>query len=363
MIRTVLITNIPAPYREKIHKLVSNQLNNLYTVIYLKSIEPNRKWKFQLENYNKIFLKSRSFEYSKYQYIHFTFRIWKELNKINPQVVITTGFSPTMLLAFIWCKIKKRKHICFTDGTIQSEKNLSRILILLRKIVFRYTSAFIGASENSLDLYRNYKIPNKNLFISYLCANNDYFIQFKNSKKKYDIMFSGQLIDRKMPLFFINVAKKIKKKLGKCSVLIIGSGDLKDTVINMLKINNIDYSYPGFIQQEDLPKHYASAKVLLFPTLNDPWGLVANEACAVGVPVITCNNAGAANELIIHNYNGFVLPIQSDDNWAEHTIKLINDSFLYQTLSKNAIESIQKYNYENAAKGIVNAIKHTSTIE
>jgi putative transposase len=53
----------------------------------------------------------------------------------------------------------------------------------------------------------------------------------------------------------------------------------------------------GYFSQNELPYYYALTRVFLFPTLLDPWGVVANEACAAGVPVITCSNAGAAGDL------------------------------------------------------------------
>jgi glycosyltransferase involved in cell wall biosynthesis len=46
-----------------------------------------------------------------------------------------------------------------------------------------------------------------------------------------------------------------------------------------------------------LPAVYSSADVLIFPTLEDPWGLVANEAMLAGIPVLCSKYAGCAEEL------------------------------------------------------------------
>jgi len=126
----------------------------------------------------------------------------------------------------------------------------------------------------------------------------------------------------------------------------------------MLDEYGIDYRFAGFISQEDLPHYYASSKLLLFPTLSDPWGVVANEAGAVGVPVITCENAGVAHDLIINNYNGYILPLHAE-TWAEHIVELLKDDNLYARLSKNALSKVQEYSYEVAAQGIIDAILFT----
>jgi glycosyltransferase involved in cell wall biosynthesis len=63
----------------------------------------------------------------------------------------------------------------------------------------------------------------------------------------------------------------------------------------------------GSLPQAELFRAYASASVLVFPTLLDGFGMVAAEALAHGLPVITTDRAGAA-DLITEGQNGFVLP-------------------------------------------------------
>lgn len=358
--KTVAITNIPAPYREKIHENVASHFEGNYSVIYCDAIEADREWSFPSGSYSQITLKKSTITY-KNRYIHVNLDIFKHLKHLNPDVIITIGgFNPTFLQAFLWAKMHGRKHIPMTDGWIKSEENLSFLHQLVRKCVYRYSDAYIGASQHSLDLYRSYHCNEKALFQSHLCANNTLFSQNKSSEKQYDLMFSGQFIDRKMPLFFAEVAKKIKLKRGECSVLILGNGPLKRQFIQSLEADDIKIAYPGFVSQEQLPQYYSAAKLFLFPTRQDPWGVVANEACAAGTPVITCNNAGAANDLIQHDKNGLILPLNSDI-WADECSRLLSDSPRYQKLSYAAETTVQDYSYENAAKGIINAINFVTS--
>lgn len=294
------------------------------------------------------------------RFIHVNLDVWLKLSKYNADVVITTGFNPTFLLAFLWSKVHRKKHIVMTDGWLGSETYLSFIHRLIRKIIYRYSDAFIGASKHSLDLFRSYGCYSHALFQSHLCADNECFAKFIHEEKKYDIMFSGQFIKRKMPLFFCEVAKEIKETRGKCSALIIGSGPMENIFIKRLRQYEIDYHYPGFAQQKDLPKYYAMSNLLLFPSENDPWGIVANEACAVGVPVLTCSNTGCANDLIIDNENGFVLPLDARV-WAEKAVELLSNPNQYNRVSKNGLSTVKKFNYGNAAQGLINAINYASS--
>lgn len=353
-----MVTNIPAPYREKIHELVSAEFENNYTVLYCDKKEPNRKWTFELGHYKHIFLKRRMITY-KGRYIHINTDTWHILNQLNPDVVITAGsFNPTMLIAFAWSKIKNKKHIPMTDGWLRSESALSIVHKLIRKMVYKFSNAYIGASKHSLDLYKSYGCKDKQLFQSHLCANNALFYESGRKEKVYDLMFSGQFIDRKMPLFFAEVAKTVKEKRGKCKVLILGSGELEQEFLGKLAEYEIDTHYAGYVSQSELPGYYTSAKIFLFPTLQDPWGVVANEAMAAGVPVVTCTNAGVANDLVIDGVNGYILPLETLI-WAEKITGLLNDEERYERFSKRAVTDVQEYSYANAAKGIADAVNYS----
>jgi glycosyltransferase involved in cell wall biosynthesis len=358
--KVAMLTNIPSPYREETHVLLNKKLGNNYHVFYCAAIEGNRLWKISEGNYNKTFLK-KSILRSKEKTFYFNPDIIKSLRKFNPDVVITAGFYPTVFLAFLWCKLSGKKHVTFTDATIKREANLSFVHRLLRKIVFAGSNAFIGASNKSLELYASYNVARKKMFISCLCINNKMYEGYLNSAKEYDILWSGQFIDVKMPFFFVDVIKLVNESIP-CKVRLIGSGPLKDKVLNALAESKVHFDYPGFLQQDELPAVYSSAKVLLFPTQGDAWGLVANEACAAGVPVITCDNAGSAGELIVDGYNGYILPLVKE-TWAKHVIKLLEDSEAYNKMSSNAVKSVGKYNYKSAVDGILKAVEFSENNE
>lgn len=55
---------------------------------------------------------------------------------------------------------------------------------------------------------------------------------------------------------------------------------------------------PGFVQVDGLPRWYARAGALVLPSLSEPWGLVANEAAACGLPLLVSSRAGCASTLV-----------------------------------------------------------------
>ena len=63
--------------------------------------------------------------------------------------------------------------------------------------------------------------------------------------------------------------------------------------------------FPGFRQIDELPRFYAHAGCFIHPALEEPWGLVINEAMASGLPILSSDNVGAAEELVDDGVNGW----------------------------------------------------------
>ncbi|MGO9464340.1 MAG: glycosyltransferase family 4 protein [Isosphaeraceae bacterium] len=55
---------------------------------------------------------------------------------------------------------------------------------------------------------------------------------------------------------------------------------------------------PGFLQVHELPRWYAHAGAFVLPSLSEPWGLVANEAAACGLPLLISSRAGCVDTLV-----------------------------------------------------------------
>jgi glycosyltransferase involved in cell wall biosynthesis len=360
----LLITDIPEPWREKVYENVYKKLGDEFHVVYCKRNEKRRLWTFPLGNHPKTFFKPIIIGTKNHERT-FNFGVIPFLLKERPQVVICFSFNPTIFIAIIVSKMIKSKIVLLSDTWLGRDKNITRIQRIARKVVFNYfPDAFIGASKQTLKLFKYYNknISDDRLFLSALCADNEYFLKSLDGKyieKKYDIMFSGRIVDSKNPLFFADVAVKVKEKRGKCSALIIGDGNeiLINKMFMIFEENGIDYHFPGFVEHSKLPDYYSQAKILLLPTSYDCWGVVLNEAFVCGLPVITTDMTAAAGELVIDEKNGYVLPMDSG-LWAERIISLLEDPNKYEEFSKNAKATVEEFNFNKAAEGILSAIRY-----
>lgn len=359
--RVALVTNIPAPYRIPVYNAIGPDTGVDLHVVFCSAREPNREWNLPPLRRPHVFLKE-SFLNVRGRYIHFNPDVIRCLRDIAPDVVITTGFNPTHLLAFLYALRHKCAHIPMTDGTVVSEKSLSWLHRLVRGWVYRRSGALVAAADAGLDIYRAYGGSEASLFRSALCVDNAAYAGHAGATKRFDLLFCGRIVAVKNPLFVLQVAQATSRRLGRrVSVCFVGSGALEEAVrTSAAAMSEVELSLAGFATQEELPHRYAQCRILLLPSLWDPWGVVANEACAAGVPVIASPFAGASGELVRDGVTGFVRALDVDA-WAEAAARLLRDETLYGRMSRTASEVVSsEYSFDGAARGLLAAIRHAA---
>lgn len=353
--KVVYLTNVAPPYRIPLFDKLKNSDKYDFTFIFCSKSESNRSWHVQIDSLRPSFLKEEAkTTRDGFNYLHIDWNIFTELFKIMPDILIITGLYPTMLFAFIYSVLFRKKIVYMTDGNIDSEKNINRMGKFVRKIVFSYCKCFIGASEKSIELFQSYSIPRNRCFKSCLCIENDKYITSNAfSDRKIDILYCGRLHEGKLPHFLVAVLDILK--MHNYSITIIGDGPERESLLNSLSKLHVNYKYEGSLQPDEIIPYYQSARLLFFSTKGDAWGLVANEAIASGTPVITTRFAGVAGELVINNVSGIVED-PSAGLWADKIIEVLEDEKLWNLYSQNGLELVREYNYNEAFSGIIEAL-------
>ncbi|WP_428425507.1 glycosyltransferase family 4 protein [Methylibium sp.] len=357
--RVAIVINCPAPYRNPVFEVMARDPAIELHVIFCSALEPIRQWDIASSEFSHEYL-TEHFTMLHDKVVHINPDVWSALRRFKPDVVITTGFNPTYLFAYLYCRLHKIHHVPWTDGTAISETTLTRVHKWLRRHIYPRSSTFVGASNGSTELYRLYGIPEELIFKARLCANNEIFFAAPPVEKQYDFIFSGRFAEVKNPLFALEVVSAVSRRLGRrASIAFIGAGALEAEMRSTAAAKDVDAHFLGFARQADLPTRYAAAKILLFPTLWDPWGIVANEACAARVPVMVTPVAGVAGELIMDQINGYVLPLDVTA-WAEAATHLLQDAALYERFAAAARQEIAAYTYDSAAGEILRAIQRAA---
>lgn len=357
MPRLALVVNEPPPYRIPVFNRLATLPGIELQVTFCCRREPNRLWNLPKMEFDHVFLRER-IRTVKGRYIHNNPDVLIALTKFDPQIVVGNGFNPTHLYALLWTMLCHRAYVPMTDGTLESEKHLGQIHRRVRRFVYQRAPAMIAASRGGLALYRSYGVDERRCYLSCLCIDNRrYQASSSPPPKTWDFIFCGRLEPGKAPEFALQVAQRCADQLQrKTRLLFAGSGSLEDSLKAQAKkiASSVDVHFHGFARQEELPSLYQSARIFLFPTRADVWGVVANEACAAGLPVIVSPQAGVAGELVIDGKNGYVRELNVDE-WTTCALRLLQHPARCAAFGQHSALLVHAYDFDAAAQGIAEA--------
>jgi glycosyltransferase involved in cell wall biosynthesis len=112
-------------------------------------------------------------------------------------------------------------------------------------------------------------------------------------------LYVGRLAPEKNLTFLLRVFAQCPQ----FSLTLAGTGPLLDTLKYQASPN---VSFLGHVPNSILSDVYAAHDVLVLPSLQEPWGLVVEEALYHGLPIVASNRIGCAEEWIVQPKTGFL---------------------------------------------------------
>lgn len=310
--KLALLVNIIAPYRLPIYKKLGETFE---TFILTSGIEKNRaSWQGVEEALQNVVIKRSwggTIRYIKkwagkkfdYKYVHINPGYIIDLLKINPDVLITSEMGLRTLIALLYGKLFNKPVWIWWGGTIYTERLVGPIRKLLRKVIVAFAQQWISYGETSTEYLMYMGVQKGNILQIQNCVDEQLFLQKVEPavriQPKPVFLYVGQLIKRKGVDKLLFAAHHVQKEGYDFSLLLVGDGldqqELKE-LVNSLSLRNVHFfsSQPHNV----IPHFYQSSDYFIFPTLEDVWGLVVNEALWSGIPVICSKYAGCARELL-----------------------------------------------------------------
>jgi glycosyltransferase involved in cell wall biosynthesis len=108
------------------------------------------------------------------------------------------------------------------------------------------------------------------------------------------------------------------------------------------------FQFTGYVREEDLPLIYAAARVLLYPSRYEGFGLPPVEAMACGTPVI-CSNTTSLPEVV----GDAALLIDPEQPAAlAEALRKVNDEPTHRELARRGQERAQAFTWESTARQV-----------
>ncbi len=179
----------------------------------------------------------------------------------------------------------------------------------------------------------------------------DFRRQFAEDNEKI-VYYVGRMTYEKGISILLNAAPNVLAQMGgNVKFVIIGGGNtnqLKQQAWN-LGIWHKCY-FTGFMADEYLDKFQTIADCAVFPSLYEPFGIVALESFAAGVPVVV-SDTGGFPEVVQHTKTGVVTYVNNPDSLAWGILEVLKNPGYCQWLKDNAYEDLEKrFNWAKISK-------------
>ena len=144
--------------------------------------------------------------------------------------------------------------------------------------------------------------------------------------------------------YLIRAAAKIVKEFPQVKFLLIGDGILRETLENKIKDLKLQdhFIFAGLIQPEEIPEAIAVMDIVVHVSLREGLAKVLPQALASGKPVVAFDLDGT-REVIRDGINGFLVPACDALALEDSLIKLLKDSYLRETMSRQGPKGVDPY--------------------
>lgn len=179
--------------------------------------------------------------------------------------------------------------------------------------------------------------------------------KFKIADNDKVVFFIGRLVPEKGVWHLIKAFPQVLYKVPDAKLYIGGKGPMKYTLDKLaLELDIADrIFYTGFLKEDMRNYLYHKAKVAVFPSLYEPFGIVALEAMATNTPVIVGDVGGLA-EIVQDGVNGLKVKAGSIDELAKAIIKLLSDADVASSLVQNGCNTIKNiYSWDAIAESTI----------
>ncbi|SFS94911.1 N-acetyl-alpha-D-glucosaminyl L-malate synthase BshA [Marininema halotolerans] len=156
--------------------------------------------------------------------------------------------------------------------------------------------------------------------------------QYANPDEKILLHISNFRAVKRVP-DIIRILDRVQRHIP-TKLLLVGEGPDLSRAADMAQERGLMDRVIFLGKQDEVAKLISLADLLILPSSKESFGLVALEAMACGVPTVG-SNAGGIPEVVADGETGFLSNVGDVDAMADHAIRLLTDSELYQTFSEN----------------------------
>jgi len=214
-------------------------------------------------------------------------------------------------------------------------------------------------SKDEIMKYLDY--PEDNIHIVYPAV--DHTIYYENrsreilgkiniSNDQKVVLYVGSETPRQNVPVLIKAFALLKKKIPGIKLVKIGESQsygAREKILKLITELNLqdDIIFVGYVPEEDMPRWYNAADILVYPCDYAGFGLPPLEAMACGTPVITSNTTSLPE---VVGDGGIMIDPQDSGLMADKIFEVLKNDSLKNELVKKGLKQSKRFNWEESAE-------------
>ena len=173
-----------------------------------------------------------------------------------------------------------------------------------------------------------------------LAQKKDYRINCRAKRKKWTqplVLFLGRLVPEKGVQILLAALPSVVRRAPGVRLVVAGHGHYEDYLRNLADWLGVreQVDFIGYVDDQGRNQLLEQSWVAAFPSLYEPFGIVALEAMAAGVPVIV-SDTGGLSDIVEHGVDGYKIPPGREDMLAYYLGELLVNHVLADELCSQA---------------------------
>lgn len=236
----------------------------------------------------------------------------------------------------------------------RSGDNLNNDVFRIEREGFRRATHIFAVSRYTAGIIeRLYGVHKKKISVVYNAPEHDSheLLRSPEAPRNPHVVFLGRLTFQKGPDHFLQAAALVARANPKARFIICGTGDMMDSLRAQAHRLGIEaqVDFAGFVEPSGVDEILLRSKVLVMPSVSEPFGLVALEAIRCGIPVILSKQSGVREVL--------QRALQVDFWDTEKLADQIHAALVMPDLSRQLVEEgigqIQSLSWEKSAAKVI----------
>ncbi len=358
-----IITGSLTPYTSRVYDAYAACHSEDLHVYTCARIEPHRAWSIEPpSHFQLVVLPGLRWhrDYVRHLYVNpIVLPRLTRLTRLRPEVIAVAAFSPTMAMAVQFARSTGTPFGIATDGTLATDPGEQSLPHrLMRRAMVPGASFGMCASEASVALLERWGLEKgRGVVVPIVPAWDAPATIVADCDRPFDILYAGGLDDRyKGVLFFAEVVEALARSGRRLRVRVAGDGPERKGLESRFSTAGVAAHFDGSVQPSAMVEVLSSARVLLFPSRQDAWGLVANEAVMCGTPVLGSPHATSSEHFVERFGVGLVRPLEVEA-WCDATLDMLSSPARWQSFMARRDEAMAWFSLDASVAALHRAFE------